>query len=192
MSLLRAFIAIEIPPEIKKAIATQTASLQKDAGRAVRWVSAENIHLTLKFLGEISPANVEILSQALQAECSQQAPFEITVSGLGCFPNSRRPRVIWIGLAVPPELSRLQSKIETNLARLGYEAEDKSFSPHVTVGRVREQVSAEELRTLQSTLTTQNIGSLGTFHAQAVYLFKSDLQNTGPVYTHLFKAQLGQ
>lgn len=192
MSLLRAFIAIEIPPEIKKAIAAQTASLKKGAGRAVRWVSTENIHLTLKFLGEISPSNVEILSQTLQAECSQQTPFEITVTGLGCFPNSHRPRVIWIGLAVPPELGRLQSKIEASLARLGYEAEDKPFSPHLTIGRVREQVNTEELRMLQASLNSINIGSLGTFRAQAVNLFKSDLQNTGSVYTRLFKAQLGK
>jgi 2'-5' RNA ligase len=190
--LLRAFIAIEIPPGIKKAIAAQTASLQTNASRAVRWVTAENTHLTLKFLGEISPNNVDLLSQALLGECGQVAPFEITVTGLGCFPNMRRPRVIWIGLNVPPELNKLRLKIESATDRLGYSAEEKPFSPHLTIGRVREQASPDELKRLQSSLEALTIGALGTFTAQSVYLFKSDLQPAGPIYSHLFCARLGK
>lgn len=191
MSLLRAFIAIEIPLEIKKAIAAEIASLQNGAGRAVRWVATENIHLTLKFLGEISPANVEMLSQSIQTECDQHAPFEIIVSGLGCFPNSHRPRIVWIGLNIPPELNRLQHKLETSTARMGYATEDKPFSPHLTIGRVREQITPAELKNIQSTLEKLHVGSLGTFTAQSVHLFKSDLKPAGPVYTSLFNAQLG-
>lgn len=191
MSLLRAFIAIEIPPEIKKAIAAEIANLHNGAGRAVRWVATENIHLTLKFLGEISPASVELLSQALQAECDQHVPFDITVSGLGCFPNSHRPRIIWIGLNIPPELSRLQHKLETAAARLGYTAEDKPFSPHLTIGRIREQATPAELNNVHSALEKLHVGSLGTFTAQSVHLFKSDLKPSGPVYTSLFSARLG-
>ena len=191
MNLLRAFIAIEIPQEIKKAIAAETACLQTDNGRAVRWVTPENIHLTLKFLGEISPHNVELLSQSMQAECSQQPQFEITVTGMGCFPNAHRPRVIWIGLNAPQELNKLQHKIEATTARLGYAAEEKAFSPHLTLGRVREQASVDELKRLHAVLDTMSVGALGTFTAQAVYLFKSDLQPTGPIYSHLFSARLG-
>jgi RNA 2',3'-cyclic 3'-phosphodiesterase len=191
MSLLRAFIAIEIPLEIKKAIAAEIASLQNGAGRAVRWVATENIHLTLKFLGEISPVNVELLSQSIQAECDQYAPFDITVNGLGCFPNSHHPRIIWIGLNIPLELNRLQHKLETATARMGYATEDKPFSPHLTIGRVREQVTPTELKNIQSTLEKLHVGSLGTFTAQSVHLFKSDLKPAGPVYTSLFSARLG-
>ena len=191
MSLLRAFIAIEIPPEIKKTIAVEIASLHSSADRAVRWVAAENIHLTLKFLGEISPANVELLSQALQVECDQHSSFDITVSGLGCFPNSHRPRIIWIGLDIPPELNRLQHKLETATARMGYTTEDKPFSPHLTIGRVREQASPVELQNIHSVLEKLHVGSLGTFTAKSVHLFKSDLKPTGPVYTSLFSARLG-
>ena len=128
MSLLRAFIAVEIPLEIKKAIAAEIANLHKGAGHGVRWVAVENIHLTLKFLGEISLASVELLSQTLQAECNQHTPFDITVGGLGCFPNFHRPRIIWIGLNIPPELNRLQHKLEAATARMGYTEEDKPFS----------------------------------------------------------------
>ncbi len=191
MSLLRAFIAIEIPHEIKKAIAAEIASLQNDAGHAVRWVAIENIHLTLKFLGEISPANVELLSQTLQAECDQHGPFDITVKGLGCFPNLHRPRIIWIGLEIPSELNPLQHNLETASARMGYTAEDKPFSPHLTIGRLREQATQVELKNIQAALEKLQIGSLGTFTTQSVQLFKSDLQPAGPVYTSLFSARLG-
>jgi 2'-5' RNA ligase len=191
MNLLRAFIAIEIPSEIKKAIAAETAFLQTNTNHAVRWVSAENTHLTLKFLGEISPANVEMLSQAIQAECSSLASFEITVSGLGCFPNARRPRVIWIGLLIPPDLNKLQYKIEAATSRLGYAPEEKPFSPHLTIGRVRDQANVNELKQLHASLESTAIGTLGTFTANVVHLFKSDLQPSGPVYSHLFSARLG-
>jgi 2'-5' RNA ligase len=192
MSLLRAFIAIEIPPEIKQRIAAEIASLHNGAGRAVRWVATENIHLTLKFLGEISPSNVDLLSQAIQSECDQHTPFEISVEGIGCFPNAHRPRIIWIGLKIPAELNRLQHKLETATARLGYPAEDKAFSPHLTIGRLREQATATELKTLQSALEKLHLGLLGTFTAPAVHLFKSDLKPSGPVYTSLFNARLGK
>jgi 2'-5' RNA ligase len=191
MNLLRAFIAIEIPTEIKKAIAVQTASLYKNAGCAVRWVTTENTHLTLKFLGELSLANVGLLSQALQIGCGQQAPFDITVSGAGSFPNLRRPRVIWIGLSAPPDLNRLYHKVEAAAARLGYPAEDRPFSAHLTIGRVREQASPDELKYLQAALAGLDIGELGVFTARAVTLFKSELQPAGPLYTPLFSAQMG-
>lgn len=191
MSLLRAFIAIEIPPEIKKAIAAQIVSLKNSAGHAVRWVAPENIHLTLKFLGETSPSNVQPLSQALQAECEQHTPFEISVNGLGCFPNAHRPRVIWVGLSIPQELNRLQHKLEQATARLGYEAEDKPFSPHLTIGRVREQATSAELKNINCEFEKLHVGSLGTFTASSIHLFKSDLKPSGPVYTSLFNARLG-
>lgn len=191
MELLRAFIAIEIPSEIKKAIASQTASLQKNAGRSVRWVTPENTHLTLKFIGELSSANVGLLTQALQAECSQQDCFKITVRGVGSFPNLHRPRVIWVGLQAPPDLNRLQHRLEAAAARLGYEAEERPFSAHLTIGRVREQASQDELKRLEAALTGLEIGELGTFTARSVTLFKSELRPAGPLYTSLFCAQMG-
>lgn len=190
MSLLRAFIAIEIPGEIKRTIAAKLVDLQKSTGRAVRWVAPENLHLTLKFLGEISPASVELLCQALQTECGQHAPFEITVSGLGGFPNLHRPRSLWFGLEAPLKLHHLQYKLETATARLGYATEDKPFSPHLTLGRVREQTTPAELQLLLAALQKLQVGKLGSFTAQAVQLFKSDLHPDGPVYTSLFAARL--
>ncbi len=190
MGSLRTFIAIEIPPAIKQAIAAQTASLHQQSGHAVRWVNAENIHLTLKFLGEVSSSNINLLTQTLQNECDQHPPFQVTVATLGSFPNPRRPRVIWIGLSAPPELGRLQHNIETATTRLGYTSEEKSFTPHLTLGRVREQASASEIQSLRTLLEQTTVGQLGTFTVSAVHLFKSDLQPGGPVYSRLFSAPL--
>ncbi|HEY3311968.1 MAG TPA: RNA 2',3'-cyclic phosphodiesterase [Anaerolineales bacterium] len=190
-NLLRAFIAIEIPTEIKKTISVQTANLQREAGRAVRWVTSENTHLTLKFLGELSPANMELLTQALENECSLQVPFEISVRGVGCFPNSHRPRVIWVGLNSPPDLERLQHRVEAAAARLGYAPEERPFSAHLTIGRVREQASQDEMKKIEAALAGLKIGELGRFTASTVTLFKSELQPSGPHYTPLFSAGLG-
>ncbi len=190
MSLLRAFIAIDIPPEIKQAISNQTASLRKESGHAVRWVAVESIHLTLKFLGEVSSVNLQLLTQAIQAECAQIAPFTVSVENLGCFPNPRRPRIIWIGLVVPSGLNRLQRQVETSAARLGYAPDDKPFSPHLTIGRVREQASPAELQALRSLLEQTTAASLGTFTVKEVHLYKSDLKPEGPVYTRLATAPL--
>lgn len=192
MSLLRTFIAIAIPPEIKQAISSQTASLQKESGRAVRWVDTKNIHLTLKFLGEISSANLELLTQALRAECTQTAPLTVSVENLGCFPNPRRPRILWIGVVIPPELTRLQRQVEAIAARLGYPPEDKPFSPHLTIGRVREQATAEEILALRNLLERTTVARLGTFTVHEVHLYKSDLKPEGPIYTRLASLRLGE
>lgn len=190
MSLLRAFIAIDIPPEIRQAISSQTASLRKETFHAARWVDVKNIHLTLKFLGEISGANLDLLTRTLRAECEQTAPFTVSVKGLGCFPNLRRPRVAWIGLAAPPKLNRLQRQVESAAARLGYPPDDKPFSPHLTIGRVREQASPIELQTLRSLLEQTTIPSLGAFTIEEIHLYKSDLKPEGPDYTRLATARL--
>jgi len=190
MSLLRAFIAIEIPGEIKKEIASQTVGLRQAAGRSVRWAAPENIHLTIKFLGEISSSSIDSLTQTLKTESSQHTPFEITARNLGTFPNLNRARIIWIGLDAPPALGKLQRDIEAAAARLGYPAEDKPFSAHLTIGRVREQISPAEAQSLHSALENAQIGMLGTFTAEFVHLFRSDLKPGGPVYTRLFTAAL--
>ena len=191
MILLRAFIAIEIPQEIKRQIAGQTAELRRMIGRSVRWVMPENIHLTLKFLGDISPTNIDLLAQALKTEVGQHLPFEIDVDGLGAFPNVRRPRVIWIGLNAPADLTRLQHHLETATARLGYVSDDKPFSPHLTIGRIREQLSSDETQSLRNALENTKVGALGKFAVKSVHLFQSELKPAGPIYTCISTAALG-
>ncbi len=191
MSLLRAFIAIEIPPPIHTAITQQTARLKAALGPTlVRWVPIENVHLTLKFLGDISVSNVELLAQMLSVEAGRLAPFEIQVEDLGAFPDMRRPRVIWIGIQAPAELEVLQHSIEAATARLGYSSEKRNFSPHLTIGRVKQHAQGEALRFIRSELEATQVGLLGTARVTSLNLFKSELKPTGAVYTRLFSASL--
>jgi len=191
MSLLRAFIAVEIPSEIHKAIESKTALLRAALDASlVRWVPTDNVHLTLKFLGDVSPANVEMLSQMLSVEVGQHATFALKFGGLGSFPNPRRPRVIWIGIQAPAGLEALQHGIEAAAATLGYPSEERPFSPHLTIGRVKQNVSSAGVQKIRSALEQTKVGALGTAQVSAVHLFKSDLKPSGAVYTRLFSATL--
>jgi len=193
MSLLRAFIAVEIPPGIHQAIENQTALIRAALDASlVRWVPSENIHLTLKFLGDVSPANVELLEQMLSVEVSHHRTFEMKFGGLGAFPNPKRPRVIWIGIQAPAGLEALQHGIEAATATLGYPDEQRPFSPHLTIGRVKQNINTAGMQQIRTVLEKAEVGSLGISRVSAVHLFKSDLKPTGAVYTRLFSAPLGK
>jgi 2'-5' RNA ligase len=191
VKLLRAFIAIELPASLQQAIQMETASLHKALGSSlVRWVPPQNVHLTLKFLGDISPANIELLMQMLTREADQCSTFDIQIVGIGSFPTQRRPRVIWVGLNAPSSLETLQRGIESAAARLGYSQEERPFSPHLTIGRVHQNLSTMDLQMVRAALEAAQVDDMGTTTVKSIDLFKSDLQSTGSIYTKLFAAPL--
>ncbi|MBI5295240.1 MAG: RNA 2',3'-cyclic phosphodiesterase [Chloroflexi bacterium] len=189
MTLLRAFIALEIPASIQQAIQQQTAGLRKSADSSlVRWVTAGNLHLTLKFLGDVSSTNVQFLTQMLSREAGQHPGFSMQLGGLGAFPNPTRPRVIWIGIRAPETLPAVYRSLEAATARLGYPPEERPFSPHLTLGRVKQSVTPTDLQRIRTALEAANVGQLGTVEVTSIHLMKSDLKPTGSVYTRLFSA----
>ena len=191
MSLLRTFIAVEIPPQVQKKIQLATEPFRKATGTSlVRWVPVQNMHLTLKFLGDVSSANVDILSQMLRTEADSCPAFDMHISGLGSFPSLKRPRVLFIGIQAPAELEALYRGIEVACARLGYESETRDFSPHLTLGRVKQDASALDQQRIRRVLEETKIDSLGTARVNSVHLCKSDLKPTGSVYTQIFSAPL--
>ena len=191
MTTLRAFIAVEIPSAIQQAIQLETESLRRALGpELVRWVPSHNLHLTLKFLGDISPANVDMIENMLTMEAGRAAAFPLRVSGLGSFPTPKRARVLWVGLHAPAALAALQHGIESAAAKLGYEAEERPFSPHLTIGRVRQQIQPSDQQTIREALERTQVGDLGEAEISAVHLFKSDLNRDGAIYTRLFSAPL--
>jgi len=194
MTLLRAFLASEIPPPLQDEIQAATVDLRQRLGdELIRWVPPRNIHLTLKFLGDISPLNLDLLKQMLIAEAAQHAAFEIEIAGLGSYPTPRRPRVLWVGVHAPPALLSLQRAVETAAARLGYGSpEERAFSPHLTIGRVRQNISAADLQKVRLALGETKVGILGRARVEAIHLFKSELNPSGSVYTRLFSAPLGK
>ena len=189
---IRAFVAIELPATLQYQLGQATASLQQRAGRAIRWVSTHNIHLTLKFLGNVSPSNLDALTAVIVGEACRHKSFEISVGTLGAFPNKLRPHVVWVGVQAPPLLSELQHGIDRETNRLGYPGEERDFSPHLTLGRVSQHASPQEVKQITDALSSIAVGELGTVRVEAIRLFRSDLLPGGAVYTPLLAAPLGK
>jgi 2'-5' RNA ligase len=166
--------------------------LKNNQTRAVRWVAGKNIHLTLKFLGEVDSNKIEAISRVIDTESRQISPFDLSAGGVGAFPNPRRPRVVWIGVQAPPVLAELAAAIDRGTQQLGFPAEDRPFSPHLTLGRVPQNASPQEVQAIGQILSTTKIGELGGFEVRQVTLFRSDLQPSGAVYTPLFSAALAK
>jgi 2'-5' RNA ligase len=141
-------------------------------------------------LGDISASGLDLIKQMMTAEAAKFQAFEMQLESLGCYPSSRRPRVLWVGLNAPATLSTLQHALEAAAARLGYEPEDREFSPHLTIGRVRQNLSAADQQKIRSALEETHVGNLGTACVDGVHLFKSDLLPGGSLYTKLFSAPL--
>jgi len=190
MSMLRAFIAVEIPAGIQQKIQRETSNLRKGIDSLVRWVPMQNMHLTLKFLGDVSPNSVEFIKHMLRTEAEKIPGFDIHLAGLGAFPNLKRPRVLYVGIQAPTALDVLARGIESATRRLGYEAEERPFSAHLTLGRVRQNVNAEEQQQIRRAIEGTQVDLLGTARVDSVHLYKSDLNPGGSVYTRLYSAPL--
>lgn len=191
MSVLRAFIAIELTATTQAAIEKQIARLRQSLGNdLIRWISPQNIHITLKFLGDIDSAHVDFLKQMLLRDLDSQTGFEVQIGGLGSFPTSKRPRVLWIGIHAPASLASIQRMVESGTSRLGYEKEERPFSPHLTIGRVKQNLPAADLQKIRLALESLQLGNIPATRVDSVHLFRSDLKPTGSVYTKLFTAKL--
>lgn len=193
MSLLRVFIAIELPAPACDAIQKETSRLRQTLGSDfIRWIPSSNMHLTLKFLGDTAASHLDFLKQMLVREAELHPPFDMQLGGLGCFPNQRNPRVLWVDIHAPADLTSLQRGIEAGASRLGYKPESRPFSPHLTIGRVRENVSLTEIQKIRAALATVQPGNVTSARVDSVHLFKSDLQPGGSVYTKLFSTPLSK
>jgi RNA 2',3'-cyclic 3'-phosphodiesterase len=193
MSLLRVFIAIELSEHVCDAIQKQTTRLRQLLGNdLIRWVPTQNMHLTLKFLGDTATSHLDFIKQLITREANSHQQFTLQLSDLGAFPNSRRPRLLWIGIHAPADLASLQKSIESGTTRLGYEQEERPFSPHLSIGRVRQNVNPPEMQKIRTALDTIQLGNIGLARVDFIHLYKSDLQPSGSIYTKLFSAPLSK
>lgn len=187
MVSIRAFIAISLPDPVRQRLDEIEKHIQHAAGdtarRAVRWVPAQNIHLTLKFLGEVDTASIPTLSKLLAAETARHASFPLIIENTGAFPNLRRPRIIWAGVRESTPLARLQKSVDVSTRALGYPSEDRPFSAHLTLGRVSPQAGNAEIMALVHALESTSVGEIAAFPVELVHLFRSDLRPGGPIYT---------
>ncbi|MFH0763824.1 MAG: RNA 2',3'-cyclic phosphodiesterase [Candidatus Omnitrophota bacterium] len=183
---MRTFIAIELSDEIKDTLA-QIQSHLKYAGADVKWVEKDNIHLTLKFLGEIDEKKCEKVKAVLDEIAKSVKPFEISIKDIGAFPKMEFPRVIWVGLDKgAKESTELAAKVDESLSKLGFDRGTRPFAAHLTVGRVRSPKNKEALK---EKIMGCGERVTGNEEISSVILFQSTLTPAGSIYTKLYEAK---
>jgi len=183
---IRSFIAIELPQELKQALSRLQEKLKSVSNVPVKWVDPNNIHLTLKFLGDISPEIVGRITASLEDAARSTPRFNIEVSGLGVFPNMKRVQIIWVGLAGElDKLGQLQKHIEASLAPLGFPTETKPFTPHLTLARVRDYARPDDRLALGNLIEGTSFEQKYKINVDAVLLMKSQLTREGPIYNKI-------
>ena len=191
MESVRAFIAIELPGSVKSALSQLQGNLKRSEHASVKWVDTGSIHLTLKFLGNIATETIPELTKVLSEAARGITPFHLELGEMGVFPNLRAPRVVWVGLrGETATLSVLQENIESALIPLGFPPENRAFSPHLTLGRVREKASPGERRSLGQAVASSKVASMEPFTVDSLSLMRSTLTREGAVYSRLYSVAL--
>lgn len=177
---MRLFVALDVPEDTRQALA---ALIRKFEGicRGARWVRAENLHITLKFIGEVEEAKLSAIETCL-SQLNSRDPFEIKFHRFGFFPNERRPRVFWVGMESGPSMAELATEIDSNLQPMGVPHEEKEFRPHLTLARFNTLDGLSKLQEFVSGLAEQEFGKTT---AREFHLYQSVLKRGGAEYTRL-------
>lgn len=187
MQTIRAFISIEIPQEIKEKISLIQEQLRV-IETPISWVRLDSIHLTLKFLGNIPEEQIPDIKKCIVTAVSGISPFKVNVKGGGVFPNLNYPRVIWLGLEDKTDsLFKLQKGIDGCLEKIGFEPEERGFTPHLTLGRVK---SLKGKNQLIRTIHIYKDIEVGEIYVDRIKLMRSQLNPAGAIYTVLEKVKL--
>ena len=188
---LRTFIALPLPAQWIGTLEQVITELDYANSGGVRWVRPSGIHLTLKFLGPTDAALTPRIMDGLLENMDGALAPALSLSGLGTFPNRNNPRVIWAGVSGDMEtLSDLQGRVETVAMSLGWAAERRPFRPHLTIGRVRDRISAGERRRLVAAISNCAVPRLASWRPDAVRLYKSELTPRGAIYTNLGEVKI--
>lgn len=187
---MRVFIAIELPDKIKNSLENLQEQLKKTEAD-VKWVTPKNIHLTLKFLGEVDDEKLERISKAIEEAAQENQSYKIHIHSLGAFPKIDYLKVLWVGAEEgDAETKKIAKNLEEKIMKIGIPKEGRPFSSHITIGRIRSTLNRErlvkELKNLQETFGKENL----EFCASKITLFKSTLTPKGPIYEVLKKVSL--
>jgi len=186
---IRTFVAVEIDAAVRAA-ADELIRQLAESGADVKWVEPENLHVTVKFLGEVDSRQLHQICRAVEAAVASQPPFDLEVRRAGAFPNARRPRTLWLGAGRGgEELAAVAREVDKQLQRLGYPRESRRFHAHLTLGRVRQGGAASGR--LAELLAEQAEFQAGTSRVAEAVVFSSQLSRGGPVYEPLGRARLG-
>jgi len=185
---MRCFIAIDISEDVRRLIEDIIEKCGKKQDN-IRWINVDNIHLTLKFLGEANDAVIPEINKRLESICTMHNVFSINVKGVGVFPSLKYPNVLWIGVEDSEELKRLYSDIENAMSEIGFEKEDRKFSPHITFGRVKHRKSIDAVL---KELYTFKDAFFGSIEVKEILLMRSVLRPTGAEYSNINSFRLNK
>ena len=189
METIRSFIALELPDDVKETVALIIKRLRPAQHRYVKWVGPDGAHLTIKFLGNIYQSQIPQITGIMKTAAAKVPPLDLKLGGLGMFPNEQRPRVIWVALEGNTEpLATMQREIEQALAPMGFVPENRAFTPHLTLGRVRDNARPEERKEIAVVVKEKKIDYESTFTLREISLMKSTLTPTGAIYNRLDSA----
>ena len=187
-SKLRAFIAIEVPEKIHNDIRRLQRAVASHRLN-IRWVKPVNMHLTIKFLGDVDPSDMEVFGRILSDTAANHPIFDLLPQGVGIFPNIRRPRIIWAGIAGQTDVLRsVRKSVENALVSLGFAADKRPYRGHLTIGRIKTHLDQGRLVTA---LRTHQVFVSKTFSVERLVMLKSELHPNGPVYTKLLEMPFG-
>lgn len=185
-TLIRCFVAIELPAAVKAELSALQQQFKAARMDFARWVNPESIHLTLKFLGEVPQERVPEMVKAIEEAVDGIKPFSLELNGLGVFPNARQPRVFWVGVGGDLErLKTLQGNADVTLGALGFEEEQREFTAHLTLARMRDDAAPDQKRAFGELVGRTSFESRHRFTVHGVNLMRSQLKPTGAVYTAL-------
>ena len=189
--VIRVFIAAPIPPPAKLVLSNVIERLSGKILNGVRWVNADGIQLTIKFLGNIKPEGVAKITEAMGRSAAEVSPFEVRLWGLGTFPNEKKPRVLWAGMEGDIDrLRELQEKTEGALEVMGYPIDRRPFNPHLTLGRVRDQVDEQTRRAIGLALPAGKLEASELWLVESVELIQTHFGPQGATYTTLARTLL--
>lgn len=184
---MRAFIALNLPKKERQRIHRAARTL-RDEELPVRWVDPDNMHITLKFLGDVRGDRVAAIEETVARVAESTAPFSLVLTGFGAFPTIRRPRVLWLGVDATPELRCFKQDLEWALADCGFEAETRAFHPHLTLGRAESEKGAGAFRQLDEVMASMDFRS--EVPVRTVDLMRSHLSSSGARYSLVSNAKL--
>jgi len=188
---IRTFVAIELDDHTEAHIAAAIETLRQKQIDSLRLVRPEGVHLTLKFLGDIEVSQVAQVADAMKHAASQQAPFSLTLGTPGVFPNTKRARVLWIGLDGEIKALRfLQAEVEEALMSVGFAAERQPFNPHLTIGRMHHRASRFDRQRAIDALSAIRLPANQAISVRSISLMKSTLQPSGAVYQRIRQSPL--
>ncbi|RJP29779.1 MAG: RNA 2',3'-cyclic phosphodiesterase [Candidatus Omnitrophota bacterium] len=187
---MRAFIAAQLPPAIKECL-SETQNQLKTSGADVKWVEKENIHLTLKFLGNIDQDSTPPIKEVLNSTAKEFIDFTFRISNIGAFPGLDHPRVIYAGIDEGADkIKELIISLENKLLKIGIPKEDKDPVPHITIGRVRSFHNISSLKKQITGINPQQKAIIQKIALKEIFLFKSELSSAGPLYEAIEGATL--